>query len=103
MKKLNVEKLHALVDARVQADIDSGKVGGASLCVVQDGKVLLHKTYGYQNATTKEPLRADAMYRLASMTKPITAVAALIAQEQGLLSVEDELCKYPEIAEALNK
>lgn len=94
MKKLNVEKLHALVDARVQADIDSGKVGGASLCVVQDGKVLLHKTYGYQNATTKEPLRADAMYRLASMTKPITAVAALIAQEQGLLSVEDELCKY---------
>ena len=48
MKKLNAEKLHALVDARVNADIESGKVGGAALCVVQDGKVLLHKTYGYQ-------------------------------------------------------
>lgn len=94
MKYLNQEKLNALVDTRVQADIDSGKVGGAALCVVQNGKVLLNKAYGYQNATTKEPLREDAMYRLASMTKPITAVAALIAEEQGLLSMDDELCKY---------
>ena len=94
MRKLNAEKLNALVDARVNADIASGKVGGAALCVVQDGEILLHKTYGYQNATTKEPLREDAMYRLASMTKPITAVAALIAEEQGLLSIDDELCKY---------
>lgn len=94
MKKLNVEKLNALVDARVCADVESGKVGGAALCVVQDGQVLLNKTYGYQNATTKQPLRPDAMYRLASMTKPITAVAALIAQEQGLLSISDPLSKY---------
>ena len=94
MRYLNTEKLNALVDVRVNADIDSGRVGGAALCVVQDGKVLLNKTYGYQNATDKEPLRADAMYRLASMTKPITAVAALIAEEQGLLSIDDELCKY---------
>ena len=94
MRKLNAEKLNALVDARVNADSASGKVGGAALCVVQDGEILLHKTYGYQNATTKEPLREDAMYRLASMTKPITAVAALIAEEQGLLSIDDELCKY---------
>ncbi|MBQ7378668.1 MAG: serine hydrolase [Clostridia bacterium] len=94
MKKLNMQKLNELVDARVLADIESGKVGGAALCVAQNGEILLHKTYGYQNATTKEPLRADAMFRLASMTKPITAVAALIAQEQGLLSIDDELCKY---------
>ena len=94
MRKLNAEKLNALVDARVNADIESGKVGGAALCVVQDGKVLLRKTYGYQNATTKQPLREDAMFRLASMTKPITAVAALIAEEQGLLSIDDELAKY---------
>ena len=94
MRKLNAEKLNALVDARVNADSASGKVGGAALCVVQDGEILLHKTYGYQNATTKEPLREDAMYRLASMTKPITAVAALIAEEQVLLSIDDELCKY---------
>ena len=94
MRYLNEKKLGELVDARVQADVDSGRVGGAALCVVQDGKVLLNKTYGYQNATDKEPLRADAMFRLASMTKPITAVAALIAEEQGLLSIDDELCKY---------
>ena len=94
MRKLNAQKLNELVDARVSADIESGKVGGAALCVVQNGEVLLCKTYGYQNATTKEALRPDAMYRLASMTKPITAVAAMIAQEQGLLSIEDQLCKY---------
>ncbi|MBR5601351.1 MAG: serine hydrolase [Clostridia bacterium] len=94
MKKLNVEKLNALVDARVQADIDSGKVGGAALCVVQDGKVLLRKLYGYKNVDTKEPLQFDTMYRLASMTKPITAVAALIAREQGLLTIDDPLYKY---------
>lgn len=94
MKKLNVEKLNALVDARVQADIESGKVGGAALCVVQDGKVLLRKLYGYKNVDTKEPLQFDTMYRLASMTKPITAVAALIAQEQGLLTIDDPLYKY---------
>ena len=94
MKKLNAQKLNELVDARVLADIESGKVGGAALCVVQDGQVLLHKTYGYQNATTKEPLYENAIFRLASMTKPITAVAAMTAQEQGLLSIDDELCKY---------
>lgn len=94
MKKLNVEKLHTLVDARVQADIESGKVGGAALCVVQDSEVLLHKTYGYHNVGTKQPLAPDAIFRLASMTKPITAVAALIACEQGLLSIDDPLYKY---------
>lgn len=94
MKALNAEKLNALVDARVQADVESGKVGGAALCVVQDGKVLLHKTYGYQNVDTKQPLLENAMFRLASMTKPITAAAALIAQDMGLLSIDDPLCKY---------
>ena len=94
MKALNAEKLNALVDARVQADVDSGKVGGAALCVVQDGKVLLHKTYGYQNVDTKQPLLENALFRLASMTKPITAAAALIAQDMGLLSIDDPLCKY---------
>ena len=39
MRYLNEKKLGELVDARVQADIDSGRVGGAALCVVQDGKV----------------------------------------------------------------
>ncbi len=94
MKYLNQEKLNALVDARVQADVDCGKVGGAALCVVQDGQILLRKLYGYANVDTKAPLQFDTMYRLASMTKPITAVAALIAQEQGLLSIDDTLCKY---------
>ncbi len=94
MKKLNAEKLNSVLKTRLSENIALGKVGGAQLVVCQDGKTLCKLEAGYQNVLTKEPIKHDAIFRMASMTKPVTAVAALVAEEMGLFDTDDLVCKY---------
>ena len=66
-----------------------------SICSIWDRNGLLWTdTVGTADVEKTTTLTPNSMFRLASMTKPITAVAALIAEEQGLLSIDDELSKY---------
>lgn len=89
--KKNIEK-------RINADIDSGRVGGASVIVKQDGEVIYEKCFGL--AGVERELTADTMFRLASMTKPITCAAVLKQIEKGLVSLDDTLDKFiPEYSE----
>lgn len=91
MKKLNKERLSEKIRTRVENDIAKSFVGAAEILVSQHGETLFHQRFGYA--------KEAGIYRLASMTKPITAVAALIAEERGLLHLEDVVEKYyPEYA-----
>ena len=74
MKMLDKTILASNIDKRINADIADGKVAGASVCVIQDGHMLCRKFYGYSDAETKEVLTEKNLYRMASMTKPVTAV-----------------------------
>ena len=86
MKTLNPTALAEILDARLAADIAEANISGASAAVLQGGELLYKKSHG----AAKE----DAVFRLASMTKPITAAAVLILIDRGLLRLEDRVAEY---------
>lgn len=67
----------------MQTEIDAGHYAGISVMVARHGKLVKFRRYGYQVLGDSRPLREDAIYRIASMTKPIIAVAMLTLYEEG--------------------
>ncbi len=87
MRILNKELLKTNIEKRINADIASGRVGGASVIVRQNGKLAYKNCFGAD-------VTEDTIFRLASMTKPITTVAVLMLIEQGRLCLNDTVEKY---------
>lgn len=99
MKKLNKEILKNNIEKRVNTDLEQENISGSLCLVIQDGEVLYKGIFGVKTPGTDNPLSEDAVFRMASMTKPITAVAAMILADRGLLSITDKVSKYiPEFA-----
>ncbi len=99
MRELDAEGLAQRLETRMADDLAGGRVGGAVLCVMQHGKTVYRNCFGV-SSPGGEPLREDAMFRMASMTKPITAAAALIQMERGKFSLDDKVSDYlPAFAE----
>lgn len=67
---------------------------GAAICILEHGKEIYRKEYGYADKEKNIPMKPDAIFRCYSMTKPITAVAVMILVERGLLSLSDPASKY---------
>jgi CubicO group peptidase (beta-lactamase class C family) len=100
MKHLNVELLKANIEKSAYENITSGRVSGLSALVYQDGRVLYRNNFGVMRIGESTPVDDRTIYRMMSMTKPITAVAILILIERGLLSLDTRIDKYiPEFAE----
>ena len=95
MKKLNQEKLAELLHKRTAEDMADGRIGGTGLCVMQDGKELYKAYAGKWSYEQDIPLTAEngdtTIFRLASMTKPITAIATLIQVSRGKLSLDQPI------------
>lgn len=68
--------------------VETGDTAGVSLLVRKDQEEVFYAAQGYANLETREPLRRDHIFRLYSMTKPITAVAAMLLVERGELDLE---------------
>ena len=66
-------------------------VPGASLAITKDGRLILAKGYGLANVEKQEPVQPDTLFRIASISKPITAVAVLKLVEDGLLNLDDRV------------
>src|ERR1700691_5697467 len=79
------------IDPAMQAEIDAGHYAGISVMVSRHGKLVKSGFYGYQTLEGREPLREDAIYRIASMTKPIIAVAMLLLYEEGKWELDDSV------------
>jgi CubicO group peptidase (beta-lactamase class C family) len=93
------ERLNRL-DGAMQAEIDAGHYAGISEMVARHGKLVKFQCYGYQALGGSEPLREDAIYRIASMTKPIIAVAMLLLYEEGKWQLDDPVTTFiPEFAD----
>jgi len=87
-------RLKERLESRIGDDVASGRVGGAAVAVCQNGELIYEARFGYQSPQSDKPLRKDALFRIASMTKPITAVATLKLIEAGKLSLDDPVSKY---------
>ena len=87
--------LGAELDILVQEKHEAGLYDGAVL-IARDGQVLLSQGYGFADREMKTPNTPQTKFRIASITKQFTAMAILLLQEQGKLSVEDNICNYIE-------
>ena len=94
MRALSKTRLHDNVISKIERDLDRSVMSGASVLVAQGGEVLLEECCGYADFGVGKPLSKDSIFRLASMTKPVTAVAALIAVERGWFSLDDKISEH---------
>lgn len=94
MYTLNAERLAENVDNIVQYDFLNNKVFGSAYYVYQEGNLTLERCYGTAALNANAPVMNTTLFRLASMTKPITAIAALILVDRGLLSLDDSVDVY---------
>ena len=79
---------------KIQEYIDRGDIAGAGLIVTKDGREVLHTLQGYADIERKIPVTDRTMFRMMSMTKPVTAVAVMQLAEQGKLDIDDPMEKY---------
>jgi CubicO group peptidase (beta-lactamase class C family) len=78
----------------IRNEIATGKIPGAILLIQQHGKPVYSESFGLRDIATKLPMDADTIFRLYSMSKPITSVAAMMLVEDGKLKLDDPLSKY---------
>jgi len=87
------------VGAALQEQINRHEIAGAVTMVVSKDRVLHLETTGLADMAAHKPMQADTVFWIASMTKPITATAVLMLQDEGKLDVHDPVAKYlPEFA-----
>ena len=90
---MNKNKLE-LMTAAIKNEIDSGNIVGASLCIIKNNKEVYRNEFGYANKETRAPMKRDTIYRMFSMSKPITAVAAMILFERGEIDLLYPVSRY---------
>jgi CubicO group peptidase (beta-lactamase class C family) len=89
----NPQKLERVGDY-LRDQIAQGKIPGAIVLIRQHGKTVYHEHFGVRDVATKQPMTDDTIFRLFSMTKPITSVVAMMLIEQGKLRLDDPIAKY---------
>lgn len=82
------------VRAAVQQEIDEGTINGAVSAIARRGKLVWHEAQGFSNPVDKTPMREDAIFRVMSSSKPVTALAILTLVDEGKLSLDDRVSKY---------
>jgi CubicO group peptidase (beta-lactamase class C family) len=75
------------IDAAFQSEVDNGKIPGAVVLIVRNGKVAYARAFGYQDREKQVVMKPDAIFRIASMTKPLVSVAAMMLVEEGKLQL----------------
>lgn len=79
------------LDSKISAALKKSKIPGISIAIVKDGKLVYAKGYGYGIKENKEIASATSLFRLASISKPITSVAIMKLVEQGKLKLSDKV------------
>jgi CubicO group peptidase (beta-lactamase class C family) len=83
----------------LRADVERGRIPGAVVIVARKGRIAYFDTVGFRDKPANAPMPPDAIFRIASMTKPLVSVAAMMLYEEGRLFLTDPVSKYiPELA-----
>ena len=94
---LSSVRLERLAQA-IKSDVEHGRMPGAVVAIARKGKLAYYESFGFVDKTAGTPMPKDAIFALASMTKPMVAVATLMLAEQGDLLLNDPVGNYlPEL------
>ncbi len=92
----SLEQVTQLLDQAVEEN----EIPGAVAMVVKDGRIVYRESVGYGDLEADEEMRTDHIFRIASMTKPVTSTAILMLAERGDLSIDDPVSDYiPEFSD----
>src|SRR3954464_10148330 len=78
----------------IRNEIAIGKIPGAILLIQQHGKPVYFENFGVRDVATQLPMTPDTIFRLYSMSKPVTSVATMMLVEDGKLALDDPVAKY---------
>ena len=96
---MSAERLERIT-AMTQRYVDENKLAGVVTLVARDGKIVHFEAVGNRGAEDDRPMTKDALFRIFSMTKPITAVAAMMLYEEGKFQLSDPVSDFvPELKE----
>jgi CubicO group peptidase (beta-lactamase class C family) len=84
----------ARIGETLKADIDAGRIPGAVIAIARHGKLVALDAYGWRDKAAGVAMTTDTIFNIASMTKPMTTVGALMLYEQGKILMDDPLAKY---------
>jgi CubicO group peptidase (beta-lactamase class C family) len=88
------------VKQHLTEDVAAGRIPGAVLLIARNGRIAALYTAGFEDRRLQKPMREDAIFRIASMSKPIASVAAMILAEEGQLDIGAPVAQYlPEFKE----
>ncbi len=82
------------VSKALQVHIDNQNIAGVVATVIRDGQIAYTKALGYRDLNRREPMSIDALFRLYSMTRPITSLAVMMLWEEGKLRLDDALSDF---------
>ncbi|HET9446826.1 MAG TPA: serine hydrolase domain-containing protein, partial [Steroidobacteraceae bacterium] len=96
---MTLESKLAALRSALQRFVDCGELAGVVTLTSLAGEVVQSEAIGWRDIETRTPMRADTLFRIASMTKPITSVAALMLLEEGRIALDDPISRWaPEFA-----
>ena len=93
-KRRHLDRALGRLHHGMQAFVESPRGGGIVTLVARDGKVVDVHATGFQDVESKTPMRENTIFRIASMTKPITSVAVMMLYEEGKLLLTDPVSKF---------
>lgn len=94
MSNLNIALLKNNIEKAALYDFENNKVFGSAYCVIRGDDVIYKKCFGTVSVDSTHPVTENTIFRMASMTKPVTAAAILILVERGLISLDDKVSEY---------
>ena len=84
----------ARIEPAMQRWVDEGRVAGIVTMVARGGRLVHWESVGYRDLESRTPLQADDIFRIYSMTKPVTSVAVMMLVEEGKLALIDPVSRY---------
>jgi CubicO group peptidase (beta-lactamase class C family) len=90
----------AMIRPALQAFVENGELAGIVTLTSRQGEIVQAESMGWRDIETRTRMRSDTLFRIASMTKPISSVAALMLVEEGRIALTDPIARWvPELAE----
>jgi CubicO group peptidase (beta-lactamase class C family) len=97
---MSAERLERITRHLQTRYVQPGKIAGCQVLVARKGHVAYFRSLGLMDREREKPMRPDAIFRIYSMTKPITSVALMMLFEEGLFQLADPVGRYiPELAD----
>ena len=84
----------ARIDSAMSAYVESGKLPGIVVAVARNGRLAHWKAFGLRSIEANDPMERDDLFRIYSMTKPITSAAMMLLVDEGKVTLEDPVAKY---------